>query len=223
MKKLVASLMLMVTSSTQVFALSELDNRIWEASQVLQEYMRIPEESIPPSLLKEAQAIAIFPSMIKGGFIVAGQYGDGVILHRDVQTGEWSAPSFVRMSGASVGLQAGGSASDVILVVTSERGVRGLLSNKFTLGADASVAAGPVGRDAEAKTDWQMKSSIFSYSRSKGLFAGIALDGMVINQDIKANQEYYGSPLTAEEILMQGKATASAEAQKLIQLLKQYV
>ncbi len=202
---------------------SDLDSRLWDSKQILKEYMDMPEESrIPSSLLKSAKAVAIFPSMVKAGFVVAGQYGNGVVLVKDETTGKWSAPAFYRMSGASVGFQIGGQASDAVLVITNDRGVRGLLESKFTLGADASVSAGPVGRDAEGKTDWQMKSSVYSYSRSRGLFAGVALDGMVINEDKDANTSYYGAGGTAESVLFKGSVQPSEKGKELIEALTQY-
>ncbi len=202
---------------------ADLDNRIWESKEILKEYMQMPEQDrIPSSLLKSAKAIAIFPSMVKAGFVVAGQYGNGVVLVRDEATGKWSAPAFYRMSGGSVGFQIGGQASDAVLVITNERGVRGFLENKFTLGVDASVAAGPVGRDAEGKTDWQMKSSVYSYSRSRGLFAGVALDGMAINEDRDANSSYYGAGSNSESILMKRSVQASDKGKELIETLAQY-
>lgn len=202
---------------------ADLDNRLWESKQILNEYMQMPEQDrIPSSLLKSAKAIAIFPSMVKAGFVVAAQYGNGVVLVKDEATGEWSAPAFYRMSGGSVGFQLGGQASDAVLVITNERGVRGFLENKFTLGADASVAAGPVGRDAEGKTDWQMKSSVYSYSRSRGLFAGVALDGMVINEDRDANTSYYGAGSSGESILMKRSVQPSPKGKELIETLSKY-
>ena len=204
------------------FAATELDDRIWEANEVLKEFVSIPEHRIPPNLLKKARAIAIFPNMVKAGFIVAGQFGRGVVLYRDESSGKWSPPAFFRISGASVGFQIGGQSTDVILVVTNERGVRALLRNKFTIGVDASVAAGPSGRDAEVRTDWHLKANILSYSRSKGLFAGVSLDGVVVNQDKKANAGYYGSELTAEDILMGRKVKATTQAKELIQTLERY-
>lgn len=202
---------------------ADLDNRIWESKEILKEYMQMPEQDrVPSSLLKSAKAVAIFPSMVKAGFVVAGQYGNGVVLVRDEATGKWSAPAFYRMSGASVGFQIGGQASDAVLVITNERGVKGLLENKFTLGADASVAAGPVGRDAEGKTDWQMTSSVYSYSRSRGLFAGVALDGMVVAEDKDANTSYYGADNTAQSILFKNTVQPSDKGKELIQTLAQY-
>ncbi|MBP9732991.1 MAG: lipid-binding SYLF domain-containing protein [Candidatus Omnitrophica bacterium] len=202
---------------------ADLDNRLWESKQILNEYMQMPEQDrIPASLLKSAKAIAIFPSMLKAGFVVAAQYGNGVVLVKDEATGEWSAPAFYRMSGGSVGFQLGGQASDAVLVITNERGVHGFLENKFTLGADASVSAGPVGRDAEGKTDWQMKSSVYSYSRSRGLFAGVALDGMVINEDKDANTSYYGAGSGSESILMKRSVKPSPKGKELIETLSKY-
>jgi lipid-binding SYLF domain-containing protein len=159
--------------------------------------------------------------MVKAGFVVAGQYGNGVVLVKG-EDGTWSAPAFFRISGASVGFQIGGQASDAVLVISNERGVKALLENKFTLGVDASVAAGPVGRDAEGKTDWQMKSSVYSYSRSRGLFAGVAMDGMVINEEKDANTSYYGAGNTADSVLFKKSAQASEKGKELIQALTQY-
>lgn len=212
-------LMSSVVICLPVFADQALDTRIVESKEVLSEFLAIPEDGIPPSLFKSAKAIAIFPNMVKAGFIVAGQYGEGVVLYKNA-SGEWSAPAFFRMSGAGVGFQIGGQATDVVLVVTNERGVEALLKNKFTLGADASVAAGPVGRAADASTDWKMKASIFSYSRSKGLFAGVSLEGVAVNQNRDANALYYGEPYTAENILIERKAPVSNVAKELIQILQ---
>lgn len=214
-----AALMLGATAAQA----GDLDTRIWESKEILNEYMQMPEQDrIPSSLLKSAKAIAIFPNMVKAGFVVAGQYGNGVVLVRDEKTGKWSAPAFYRMSGGSVGFQIGGQASDAVLVITNERGVRGFLENKFTLGVDASVAAGPVGRDAEGKTDWQMKSSVYSYSRSRGLFAGVALDGMAINEDRDANTSYYGAGNTADSILVKRSVQPSDKGKDLVDTLAQY-
>lgn len=211
-----------VMTAPAVAQAADLDNRLWESKQILLEYMQMPEhERIPSSLLKSAKAVAIFPSMVKAGFVVAGQYGNGVVMVRDAATGKWSAPAFYRMSGGSVGFQIGGQASDAVLVVTNDRGVNSFLENKFTLGVDASVAAGPVGRDAEGKTDWQMESTVYSYSRSRGLFAGVALDGMVVNEDRDANTSYYGAGNTASSIF-KSSVPASDKGKELIQALTQY-
>lgn len=222
MKRILGTVLSVLFLSVTAHA-ADLDNRLWESKQILNEYMQMPEQDrIPASLLKSAKAIAIFPSMLKAGFVVAAQYGNGVVLVKDEATGKWSAPAFYRMSGGSVGFQIGGQASDAVLVITNERGVRGFLENKFTLGADASVSAGPVGRDAEGKTDWQMKSSVYSYSRSRGLFAGVALDGMVINEDKDANTSYYGAGSGADSILMKRSVQPSTKGKELIETLSKY-
>ncbi|RME34191.1 MAG: hypothetical protein D6786_05570 [Gammaproteobacteria bacterium] len=175
--------------------------KVEEAIQVLEEVRRIPEQSIPPGLLANAQAIAIIPGVVKAGFIVGGRYGEGVILRHDPKSGKWGLPVFMTLAGGSFGFQIGASSTDVILVFKNRRGLDNLLRGKFTLGADASVAAGPVGRQAEAATDAALKAEIYSYSRSRGLFAGIALDGSVLEIDHAATARFYGKPgLTAYDV-----------------------
>jgi lipid-binding SYLF domain-containing protein len=164
------------------------------ADQVLHEIMAIPARSIPDRLLNDAQGIVIIPDVIKVGFIGGIRRGHGVVLVRDAE-GEWSLPQFVVLTGGSVGFQAGIQATDVILVFRTKKSVDGLLRGKFTIGADASVAAGPVGRSAEAATDGYLKAEILSWSRSRGIFAGAALDGSVIEIDQAAHAAFYGSPL----------------------------
>lgn len=219
MRAAVAASVLILGSGTAVWpspTAAELDSRIWEANEVLKEFAQIPEQRIPPDLMRQAKAIAVFPNTVKAGFIAAGQFGRGIIVRRDEETGKWTAPAFFRISGGSFGFQIGGQASDIVLVITNERGVLGVLQNKFTLGVDGSVAAGPIGRDAEAKTDWQLKASVLSYSRSKGLFAGVAVDGMVINQDQDANTAFYGAGNNADAILMQKTVSPTPQGEKLI-------
>lgn len=157
---------------------------------VLNEIMAVPTKSIPQSLLANAHGIVIVPNMIKGGFVVGVRHGRGVVVVRD-QQGNWQPPSFVTMTGGSVGFQAGVQASDVILVFKTPKSVQGLMSGKFTIGADAAAAAGPVGRQAAAATDAQLNAEIFSYSRSRGLFAGVAVDGSAVQIDNNANAVYY--------------------------------
>ena len=201
---------------------AKLDMRIDECRELVDEIMQMPEESIPRDLLADAKGIAIFPSVIKGGFILGARYGKGVLLHRDKKTGKWSAPSFYTLAGGSWGLQIGGQVIDLILVITNERGMKSLLQNKFTMGADAAVAAGPVGRNTEAATDLHLKANILSYSRSKGLFAGVTLKGAVVSPDNKANELYYGKMVSAEEILIEGDVKPSREAKKLINTIRKY-
>jgi lipid-binding SYLF domain-containing protein len=163
-----------------------------QASAVLNEIMAIPAQRIPISLLKNAEGIAIVPNVIKGGFVIGGRRGNGVVLVRD-DKGSWHAPSFITLTGGSIGFQAGIQSTDVILVFKTRKSVDGLLRGKFALGADAAVAAGPVGREAAAATDGRLQAEIYSYSRSRGLFAGVALDGSMLQIDAAADANYYGS------------------------------
>lgn len=175
------------------------------SSAVLEEILDSPDEEIPAELISNAKAIVVFPTMVKGGFMVAAQYGRGVATARSPRTGEWSPPSFVTTVGGSFGFQIGAEAVDLILLVMSQRGLEGLLQDKFTLGGDVGVAAGPIGRHAEAGADLMMQGEIYSYSRSKGAFAGLSLKGTIIAADESYNREYYGSAHTPKEILLDGK------------------
>jgi lipid-binding SYLF domain-containing protein len=186
------------------------DARADEASRVLGDILRIPEESVPSNLLQEARAIAVIPNVVKAGFVVGGRRGRGLIAVR-TRDGTWSHPSFITLTGGSFGFQAGVQSADVILVFRSDRGVDSIVNGKFTLGADASVAAGPVGRSAQASTDEQLKAEIFSYSRARGLFAGVALDGTRLGIDNKSNQAVYGPGNTARAIF-EGRAGAGSDA-----------
>ena len=173
--------------------------RAENAVRVLKEVMMAPDKRIPSDLMKSAHAIAVIPDVIKAGFVIGGRHGVGLIAVKGPE-GTWSNPSFISMTGGSIGFQAGVSSTDVILVFRTERGVDSIVHGKFTLGADASVAAGPVGRDAHAATDAQLKAEIYSYSRSRGLFAGVALDGSVLAIDNDANQAVYGDGMTPQRI-----------------------
>ena len=173
------------------------------AVRVLKEIMMAPDKAIPKDLLKNAHAIAVIPDVIKAGFVVGGRHGEGVISVK-TRDGTWSNPSFVSLTGGSVGFQAGVSSTDVVLVFRTQRGVDSIVHGKFTLGADASAAAGPVGRTAQASTDAQLKAEIYSYSRARGLFAGVALDGSALTIDNDANQAVYGDGVTARRIFEGG-------------------
>ena len=201
---------------------SVLDDRIWTASQVLDEIMVSPDQSIPEEMLAKCKAIAIYPDVLKGGFIFGVRFGRGVVVKKDETTGRWGPVAFSTIGGGSWGLQIGGSATDPILVVMNERGMRSLLENNFTLGGDASVAAGPVGRASQASTDLYLKAGILSYSRSRGLFAGIALDGAVLTQDNHSNGVYYGKPITSRDILLGQATTVQASSDVLIKKLTDY-
>ena len=169
--------------------------RAERATRVLREVLNTPDARIPAELLSQAYAIAVIPEVVKAGLIIGGRHGRGVVSVRS-RDGSWSNPSFVMLTGGSIGWQAGVQAADVILVFRTERGVDNLVNGKFTLGADASIAAGPVGREVNAGTDEEFKAEILSYSRTRGLFAGIALDGSALSIDFEANQDVYGSKVT---------------------------
>jgi lipid-binding SYLF domain-containing protein len=179
-------------------------DRAASAASVLGEVMSIPENSIPEALMARAHGIAVIPHVVKGAFGVGGQWGKGLMSQRH-EDGSWSPPTYIEMGGGSFGLQIGVQASDIVLVFIDEGGVKGLLKGKVKLGVDASATAGPVGRNAEVGADVLLRSGVFSYSRSKGLFAGISLDGSVVGIDDDANRKVYGEDVTGEQILL-GKA-----------------
>jgi lipid-binding SYLF domain-containing protein len=173
--------------------------RAENAANVLSEIMEAPDQGIPEALLKKAYGIAVIPHVIKGAFGIGGRYGKGLVAQRNADGG-WGTPLFIEIGGGSFGLQLGVEATDVVMVFTNRDGIRPLLKGKLKIGADASATAGPVGRKAEAGTDILLKSAIYSYSRSKGLFAGIALDGAVIQLDDDANKSVYGKKSVAADI-----------------------
>jgi lipid-binding SYLF domain-containing protein len=201
---------------------SEEAKKVEEAVGVVKDIMAIPEKGIPPALLSESYAIAVIPGVIKLGFIIGGRHGSGVLLVRD-KDGKWSNPLFVGLTGGSIGWQIGAQSTDVLLVFKSRKGVEGIKKGKFTLGADAAVAAGPVGRSIEAATDVRLKAEIYSYSRSRGLFAGISLEGAALQIDDDANASFYGKEAIRADDILAGKAgTASADVVKLQELLTEY-
>lgn len=164
--------------------------RVSAASQVINDIMSTPDKGIPMEVMGSAQCVAVVPSMLKGGFIFGGRYGRGVASCRTPKG--WSAPAFFTIKGGSFGFQIGGQAVDLIMLVMNEKGMRNLLSSKFQVGADASAAAGPVGRHAEGATDWKMRAEILTYSRARGVFAGVSLNGAVVKQDKSSTREFYG-------------------------------
>ncbi len=190
---------LLFSSALTAQAGEEEQQRAANAVRVLNEVMQAPDRAIPKDLLRNAHAIAVIPDVIKAGLVVGGRHGEGLIAVK-TRDGVWSNPSFVSLTGGSLGFQAGVSSTDVILVFRTQRGVDSIVHGKFTLGADASAAAGPVGRSAQAATDAQLKAEIYSYSRSRGLFAGAALDGTALKIDNDANQSVYGEGVTARRI-----------------------
>jgi len=184
--------------------------RVGAATTVLNEMMRARDRSIPGSILEKAEAIAIFPGVKKAGFVIGGQWGRGIISVRDAETRKWSSPAFLTMTGGSVGAQIGGTEIDVILVIMNRSGVEHLLSNQVKLGGEISAAAGPVGRAGEASTDVQMQAQILSYSRSRGLFAGVTVNGSIIKEDMDANTRFYEKPLSSEDIVFERAGSSPA-------------
>ncbi|WP_266183695.1 lipid-binding SYLF domain-containing protein [Dyella humicola] len=195
--------------------------RAQNSVRVLKEIMEAPDKSIPQDLLKDAKAIAVIPDLLKVGFIFGGRRGEGLISVKSPD-GTWSNPSFITMTGGSVGFQAGVSSTDVILVFRTQRGVDSIVNGKFTLGADAAAAAGPVGRTATASTDSQFKAEIYSYSRSRGLFAGVALDGSALRIDYDANEAIYGSGITPRRIFEGGVSNVAGPVVDFRDRLEEY-
>src|SRR5664279_2693112 len=200
---------------------NETAKRLGEAASVFSEVMSAPDKGIPQDLLDRAHCIVIVPNLKTAAFIVGGKYGKGYLSCRNKSGSGWSAPATVRIEGGSVGFQIGGSSTDLIMLVMSERGADKLLSSKFTLGAEGSVAAGPVGRTATAQTDAQMHAEILSWSRSQGVFAGLALEGATLRQDLGDNAEIYGRRLENRDIVTGGRP-APKSAARLIALLNKY-
>jgi lipid-binding SYLF domain-containing protein len=199
----------------------EPTERIEQSNSVLKENMAMPDKGIPQDLLRKAHCIAIVPSLKKGAFIVGAQYGKGIITCRNEEGTGWTGPSTIRIEGGSYGFQIGGSEVDVVLLVMDESGAEKLMRSKFTMGADATVAAGPVGRSAQAKTDALLDAEILAYSRSHGVFAGVAVEGATLRPDDSDNRKLYGREVKHAEIL-QGKVKAPLSAQGLINTLNRY-
>jgi SH3 domain-containing YSC84-like protein 1 len=195
--------------------------RLSDAASVFSDVMAAPDKGIPQDLLNKAQCVVVVPGMKKAAFIVGGEYGRGFAECRKPNGMGWTAPAAVRMEGGSVGFQIGGSETDLILLVMNERGMQRLLSDKFTLGADASLAAGPVGRSADAQTDARMTAEILAWSRSRGVFAGVSLTGATLRQDADRNAELYGRKLNNREILV-GEVPVPTGDNQLNQALDKY-
>jgi len=202
-------------------SLPELDNRIAQCTAVLKNVLDMPDRGIPKDLLQRCRGLAIFPGVLKVGVVVGVSYGSGVVLRRDEKTGQWSRPAFFNIRGGSFGLQVGAQSVDLILLIMSEQGLQNLLEDKMTLGADIAVAAGPVGRDASAETNLRFDAGILSYSRARGLFAGIALTGASLEPDAAANEVYHGKDVTVQDVFYEGKGALSDDARKLQQVLDQ--
>src|SRR5215469_13435963 len=222
MKKLIASLCLCFLAtgvSNAASSKSDLNDRIEAAKNVLDQIMQAKDSTIPMNILEQATCVGVVPGMIKGAFVFGAQYGQGVVTCR---TGHgWSAPVFIRAAGGSFGFQIGGQSTDLILVAVNDRGFQDLLKNKFKIGGDASAAAGPVGRAGQASTDWKMNAELLSYSRNKGLFAGIDLDGTGVSQNTDDTQTYYG---TREEFknVLEGQVAVPAGAVPFVKDVAHY-
>ena len=207
--------------SVMAWAAPDPETRIKNSNRVLDEVMQTPEHRIPQRMLRDAYAVAVIPDVVKAGLIVGGRRGSGVIAVRGAD-GACSKPSLLTLTGGSIGFQAGVQSTDVVLVFRSQRGVDSIVNGKFTLGADASVAAGPVGRTAQAATDAELKAEIYSYSRARGLFAGVALDGAVLAIDHRANQSTYGRNVTPRAIFEGRVSSSPAVAVDLRDRLEEY-
>jgi len=200
--------------------LEEYSDRAMEAAEVLTQVMGVPETKIPDELMSRARGIAVIPGVIKGAFGLGGRYGKGLISQR-MANGNWSTPAFVEIGGGSFGFQIGVESTDLVLVFTNDDGIKSLLDGKVTMSVDASVAAGPVGRQASASTDVTLDSEIYAYSRSKGLFAGVALDGAALTIDDSANRKVYGVS-DGKAILLGGTVKSNAVTQPFVDALGKY-
>ena len=215
MKKLLLVLLTLalcsfVAAEDKTEAAKRLDN----AASVLQQITATPDKGIPENVLNDAKCVAVVPHMIKGGFGIGGQHGKGVATCKTTNCG-WSAPAFFTISGGSFGLQIGAEGVDLVMLAMNDQGMQALLSDKFQVGGSASAAAGPVGRDAAAGTDWKLKAPILTYSRTKGAFAGISLNGSVIRADKDATQAFYGQDTASQQILT-GQVQAPPEARSFL-------
>jgi SH3 domain-containing YSC84-like protein 1 len=204
-----------------VYAATKEEKRLENCGDVMQEVLNIPD-NLPRQVLDKAECVIVFPSVLKLAFGMGKEYGRGAMVCRTGKelNGPWGAPAMYALEGDSIGMQIGGEATDLILLVMNQRGAASILSSKIKLGGDASAAAGPVGRDASANTDLWMRAEILSYSRSRGLFAGISLEGSTLRQDKKANERIYGRKITARTILLSGKVVVPRTGRHLVSVLQ---
>jgi len=220
MKKLWAG-MLVVILAIPALAQKKEQQRLRDSYEVMKQILAAPDKGIPQDLLNKAECVVVFPSVKKAAFVFGASYGRGVMTCRTGENfrGPWSAPAFFALEGGSFGLQIGGEATDFVLLVMNEQGARSVMSSKVKLGGDASVAAGPVGRAASAETDIAMNAEILSWSRNKGIFAGLSLEGSTLRSDDDANDNLYGKELNAKQILLQGAVKTPPSGSGLIALL----
>jgi len=199
-KVLIALVVLLATTAALASGRADDVDRLQSGATVIQEIMSAPDSGVPDEVISKAKCIAVIPSMLKAAFVVGGAYGKGVASCRTEKG--WSAPAFFSLKGGSFGFQIGGQAADIVMLVMNDRGMSGLLASKVKLGADASVAAGPVGRHADASTDWTMRSELLTYSRARGVFAGISLNGAVLTQHKEDTRDFYGRMVPFRTILL---------------------
>jgi lipid-binding SYLF domain-containing protein len=219
MKKVLIALVVLL-STTAALANREDDvDRLQDGATVIKEIMTAPDAGVPEEVISKAQCIAVIPSMLKAAFGVGGAYGKGVASCRTANG--WSAPAFFSLKGGSFGFQIGGQAADIVMLIMNDRGMSDLLRSKVKLGADASVAAGPVGRHADASTDWKMRAEVLTYSRTRGLFAGISLNGAVLTQHREDTRDFYGRMIPFRSILL-GNVPSPKEAELWHSTLAQY-
>jgi lipid-binding SYLF domain-containing protein len=218
MRRILSVLFCLGIASTSLLADTAAE-RLGGSATILKEVLAAPDKGIPEDLLRKAQCVVVVPGVKQGAFIVGGKYGRGFLVCRAAD-GSWGAPGALRIEGGSVGFQIGGSETDVIMLVMDERSMKGILSSKFTLGGAADVAAGPVGRSSTAQTDASMNAKILSYSRARGIFAGIALTGATLRQDLEENAEMYGKQISNEEIVKSHPKPPAAAADLLAVLGK---
>jgi len=212
----------MFFKSVSLEAAGKEEAKINDAIDVLEEIMAIPEKGIPPALFNDADGIAIIPGVIKAGLVLGGRHGSGIVIVRD-REGRWSNPSFIAITGGSIGWQIGVQSADIILIFRSKRSIDNIMKGKFTLGADTSIAAGPVGRHLEAGTDVELKAEILSYSRSRGLFVGLSLEGAALQTDDDANADFYGNKdVMVRDIITDKNIKTPEVVNKLKKVLAKY-
>ena len=221
MKKTIMGLILTLVGGFAAQAATEADKRLDAAAAALNDIMAVSDKAIPQDLLGKAECVIVVPGLKKGAFIIGAKFGRGFLMCRKDGGVGWSSPAAIKVEGGSVGFQIGGSETDVIMLVLNKGGKDKLLSSKFTLGGDASVAAGPIGRESSADTDAKFRAEILTYSRSRGVFAGISLQGATLRPDKDANEELYGKGKENKDIVM-GDSSATASAQGLIATLNKY-
>ena len=220
MKQFAIGLTLMLSAAAMVYA-ADAQERLEDSANVLKEVMNTPDKGIPQDLLNRAQCVIVVPGLKKGAFVIGGEFGKGYAICRTESGTGWGAPAAIKVEGGSFGAQIGGSSSDVVMLVMNRSGMNRLLSDKFTLGADASIAAGPVGRTANAETDAEMHAEILAWSRARGVFAGISLNGATIRPDEAADEQLYGRKINNHDILVGGLQPPAA-AQTLRSELDRY-